>query len=222
MKILQIYPILIVVLIIIIGGGIYLSRPAGNPQESNNTVGKALNNNASDNTTKGEALNAPVNSVTPPLPGNSTVDSSATVDLSGKGLTEFPKNILSNRNIKKLVLSNNSLKSLPSEIGELTNLEELYLDNNLLTGALPAEIRKMPKLRILDAHKNNLTGLPAEIGQLKNLQIVNFSDNGIDTMPNEIANIKGNLQVFNLSGNKYSLESIRKIEDMLPNTQVIY
>ncbi|MFA6171230.1 MAG: leucine-rich repeat domain-containing protein [Patescibacteria group bacterium] len=143
-------------------------------------------------------------------------------NFGGRGLTEFPREALADKNIKKLVLSGNKLKTLPSEIGELQSLEELYLDNNNLEGALPAEIRKMAKLRILDAHNNNLTGIPAEIGQLKNLRFINFSGNEIDTMPNEIENIKDNLQILNLSENKYNLDSIKSIEEKLPNTQVIF
>jgi len=89
------------------------------------------------------------------------VKSVEVIDLSEQNLTQFPKEILNKTNAKVLILSNNNLKTLPAEIGELHNLEEMYLDNNKLDGALPAEIRKMPQLRILDAHNNNMTGIPA-------------------------------------------------------------
>lgn len=144
------------------------------------------------------------------------------LDVSNQGLTEFPKEILKYTLIKKLVLSNNNLKTLPAEIGELVNLEELYLDHNQLDGAIVAEIRKMPKLRILDASHNNMTGIPAEIGQLRNLEILDYGNNFLDTMPNEIENLRDNLDVLNLENNKYSPEMIREIEDKLPGTQVIF
>lgn len=148
--------------------------------------------------------------------------SGGTINLSGRGLTEFPKDILAKNLIKKLDLSNNNLKTLPAEIGELTKLEELYLNNNNLEGSLVAEIRKMPNLRILDASNNNMTGIPAEIGQLGNLETVNFSNNNLDTMPNEIENLKDNLKKLDLSGNRYSSEMISEIKNKLPNTEVIY
>lgn len=144
------------------------------------------------------------------------------IDLDGKGLTVFPADLLSQAQITKLVLSNNQLKSLPAEIGNLSNLEELYLDHNKLEGALPAEIRKMPRLRILVVQNNNMTGIPAEIGQLKNLSRLDYSYNSLDTYPNEIANLKDNLKILDISHNRYSQESYRALKQMLPYTNIIY
>lgn len=110
---------------------------------------------------------------------------------------------------------------MPSEIGELVNLEELYLDNNRLTGALPGEIRKMPKLRILDGSRNNMTGIPAEIGQLQNLSTIDYSYNGLDTFPNEIVNLN-NLHQLDLTGNRYSQESLEAIQILLPQADIVY
>ncbi|MFA6394131.1 MAG: leucine-rich repeat domain-containing protein [Patescibacteria group bacterium] len=216
-------PILGAVLLLTFGG---CSLWPGNDQGRGNDVQNGnqpgvrndeINTNTNANTS-GSTNNQPAENTG----GGIIKESGATIDLSGKGLTEFPKDILSRPGVKKLILSNNRIKSLPSEIGELTDIEELYLDGNELTGALPGEIRKMSELKILDAHNNGLTGIPAEIGQLKNLQVINFSGNKIDTMPDEIGNIKGNLEVLNISGNGYSSDAIRKIEDMLPDTQVIF
>jgi Leucine-rich repeat (LRR) protein len=154
--------------------------------------------------------------------GNGTVAGS-TLDLSSKNLGSFDVNSIANQNqVKVLILSNNNLKSLQSQIGQFVNLEELYLDNNLLEGSIVAEIRKMTKLRILSAKNNNLTGIPAEIGQLSNLVSIDFSNNNLDSMPNEIGNIKNNLKTLNLSGNNYSQEKMQEIKNMLPNTNVIF
>ena len=71
------------------------------------------------------------------------------VDYSGKGLTKFPKEVLSK-----------------------TEITALNLSNNNLTGALPAEIRKLSILEELNVSNNQMTGIPAEIGQLKNLKIL--------------------------------------------------
>jgi len=130
---------------------------------------------------------------------NINQNSSLILDLSGKGLT-----------------------SLPAEIGNTDYILQLNVSNNNLTGALPAEIRKMQDLRVLNASHNKLTGIPAEIGQLKNLEEVDFSYNQINTMPNEIENIKGNLKVLNLTGNPYTSTTLNAIKKKLPNTQVIF
>ncbi len=208
-------------LVILSGCSLWLgnSEESGNQSRNNNQPAQNNNTNTDTNVNTGGNIN---NQPTGNTGEGIVKESGATIDLSGKGLTEFPREILSRKGVKKLILSNNRIKSLPAEIGELTDLEELYLDGNDLSGALPAEIRKMSELKILDVHDNGLTGIPAEIGQLKNLRIVNFSGNKIDTMPDEIGNIKGNLEVLNISGNGYSSDAIRKIENMLPDTQVIF
>lgn len=157
--------------------------------------------------------------IIPNIPG---IRGAKEINLSGKNLTSFPKDILAQTQATKLVLSNNKLKSLPSEIGQFVNLEELYLDHNLLEGSLPGEIRKMPDLKILDVQYNSMTGIPAEIGQLRNLSALNYSYNGLDTYPNEIANLKNNLKVLDISHNKYSQDSVNKLKQLLPNTNIIY
>lgn len=147
---------------------------------------------------------------------------SKSVDLSRKNLTVFPPDVLQQSQITWLNLSSNRLKTLPSEIGNLSNLEELYLDHNQLEGALPAEIRKMSKLRVLNVQNNRMTGIPAEIGQLKNLSELNYSYNNLDTFPNEIGNLKDNLKKLDISYNRYSEDSYKALMLLLPNTDIIY
>src|SRR3989344_730776 len=50
-----------------------------------------------------------------------------------------------------LDLSNQNLEKLPSYVLGLSNLEELNISNNKITGALPAEIHDLSSLRILNA-----------------------------------------------------------------------
>jgi hypothetical protein len=58
------------------------------------------------------------------------------------GLTEVPSELFRMKTLKKLFLFNNMLCSLPSEIAQLTSLEELYvrlskgLDRDLIKVAL--------------------------------------------------------------------------------------
>jgi len=183
--------------------------PPDRPQASNDGI-KAVD----------EKLNGDLPPV-PEAPPAKPLVAAGTIDMSNQGLSEFPKEILKETKTKILILSGNSLRTLPSEIGELTNLEELYLDNNQLEGALVAEIRKMPRLKILDASDNNMTGIPAEIGQMSNLEVLDYSNNQLDTYPNEIVNMKS-LKTLDLSGNRYSPESLEAIQVLLPQTEVIY
>ena len=68
--------------------------------------------------------------------------------------------------------------SIPPEIGNLTNLTELYLNENQLTGSIPSEIGNLTNLYGLSLRYNQLTGpIPSEIGNLVNLTSLRLSSN---------------------------------------------
>jgi Leucine-rich repeat (LRR) protein len=126
------------------------------------------------------------------------VDNKNAINLSGKGLKEISKDILDNKTITTLDVS----------------------DNNL-TGALPAEIRKLSNLEVLIASNNKLTGIPAEIGQLNKLRTANFMNNDITGLPLEIGNLS-NLETLDLRGNpKISKNDIGLIQPKIPNAKIL-
>jgi Leucine-rich repeat (LRR) protein len=142
------------------------------------------------------------------------------VDTLTKGL-EQAKDI--NRQSYTVDLSGQGLTSLSTEYFEGKQEVKVFnVSNNALTGALPAEIRKMESLEELNASNNDLTGIPAEIGQMKRIQRINFSGNRINTYPNEFANIKNNLKSLNLTGNPFTPAQIAELQAMLPNTEIIF
>ncbi len=116
-----------------------------------------------------------------------------------------------------LDLSNQGLKSVPSYVFSETNLQELNVSNNQLTGAIQAEIRQLTKLKVLNASNNLMTGVPAEIGQLTNLEVLDLSNNKLTGLPNELGNLQ-NLKTLNLSGNQYSVQDLNGIRSKLPST----
>src|SRR4051812_16734426 len=65
---------------------------------------------------------------------------------------------------KKLDLSDLNLTELPESLGQLTQLQYLYLQNNRLT-ALPKSIAQLTQLLGLLVNNNRLTALPEPIGQ---------------------------------------------------------
>jgi Leucine-rich repeat (LRR) protein len=99
--------------------------------------------------------------------------------------------------------SGQGLSRFPSELLERTDIEELDISNNQMTGALPAEIGQLSKLRVLDASDNAFTGIPAEIGQLSQLEVLDFSNNQLTGLPHELGNLK-ELKELDLSGNDVS------------------
>ncbi len=120
-----------------------------------------------------------------------------------------------------LNLSGQNLSKVPDSVFNQSNLEELNVSNNKLTGALQAEIRKLSNLRVLNASNNQMTGVPAEVGQLSNLQVLDLSNNQLTGLPYELANLK-KLQILNLSGNNYSEQDLAIIKKGLPaNVNII-
>lgn len=120
----------------------------------------------------------------------------------------------------RLDLSNSGLNKVPSYVFGMTGLQELDLSDNQLTGALPAEIRHLQKLRLLDASGNQMTGVPAEIGQLANLEELDLSDNQLTGLPLELGNL-ANLRVLDLRGNNASTQDLNAIRAKLTNTQIL-
>ena len=82
---------------------------------------------------------------------------------------------------------------------------ELYNLNT--TGAIPAEIGQLTKLRHLDLGKNQFSGsIPPEIGNLTELSFLSLKDN---QLTGEIPEVIGTLQKLNylyLSGNQFTGE----------------
>ena len=68
--------------------------------------------------------------------------------------------------------------TIPSEIGQLTQLQQLDLTNNQLEGELPEEIGQLAQLTVLELTDNQLNGeIPQAIGQLTQLQYLDISEN---------------------------------------------
>ena len=115
------------------------------------------------------------------------------VDMSGQGLTSVPDSIFSRSSVVSLDLSNNNLQ-----------------------GSLPAEMRLLANLEILDLSNNQFTGVPAEIGQLTQLRILNLSNNPITGLPHELGNLS-NLQVLDLTGTNFAEADLEIIKAALPS-----
>lgn len=120
-----------------------------------------------------------------------------------------------------LDMSDQSLRTVPQKVFERTDITELDLSGNELTGALPAEVRHLQKLRILDLSNNTFTGVPAEVGQLKELEVLDLSNNQLTGLPYELGNLQ-NLKTLDLRGNNYSEQDLVIIRELLPDGTEIY
>lgn len=126
-----------------------------------------------------------------------SVNAAAVRDVSGQGLTK-----------------------VPSYIFDEISLQELNVSNNLLEGSLPAEVRYLQNLKVLNLSNNQFTGIPAEVGQLTQLEVLDVSNNQLTGLPYELGNLK-NLKLLNLRGNAYSELDLRTIQESLPAFTVV-
>lgn len=125
----------------------------------------------------------------------------------------------SNTNI--INLSDKNLSSISKDILDNKSVTKLDVSGNNLTGALPAEIRKLVNLEVLEAANNKMSGVPAEIGQLSRLKTANFANNDLSGLPLEIGNLK-KLETLDLRGNpNISKHDIGLIQNQIPNAKII-
>ncbi|CAB9525280.1 LRR receptor-like serine threonine-protein kinase [Seminavis robusta] len=103
----------------------------------------------------------------------------------GKGkagrCTSIPSEIGKLTNLATLILNDFQLNgTIPSEMGLLTKLKDLYLESNSITGTLPEGLSKMSQLKALFISANQLEGRPLEqdvLPQLTQLQWLHINDN---------------------------------------------
>ena len=94
---------------------------------------------------------------------------------------------------------------IPSELGNLTELEQLFLVINDLSGPIPRELGNLASLEILGLWNNDLSGpIPSELGNLTSLEFLNLRYNDLSgSIPSELANL-ASLEVLDLDYNKLS------------------
>ena len=111
------------------------------------------------------------------------------IDLSNKGLIEFPSEILSCKNVVSLNLSDNGLVKIPIELTGLSELELLDLSGNqgLSYGDL-GNVFASAQFQLVDLNISNceMGFLPQEIGKLKSLKRLDISGNFLNNLPYSI------------------------------------
>ncbi|KAI7736502.1 hypothetical protein M8C21_000486 [Ambrosia artemisiifolia] len=101
------------------------------------------------------------------------------ISLKGQDLAGvLPPSLAKLPSIKMIDLSYNYLSGPIPHEWQSTELEFICLENNMLSGNVPAELGKLNKLNILVLTANNLTGeLPMELNNLTNLTELRLDSN---------------------------------------------
>nr|XP_044995219.1 podocan isoform X1 [Jaculus jaculus]XP_044995220.1 podocan isoform X1 [Jaculus jaculus]XP_044995221.1 podocan isoform X1 [Jaculus jaculus] len=130
--------------------------------------------------------------------------------LSSNFLRHVPKHLP--RALYKLHLKNNKLEKIPpGAFSELSNLRELYLQNNYLTdeGLDNETFWKLSSLEYLDLSSNNLSKVPA--GLPRSLVLLHLEKNAIWSVGADVLTPIRNLEYLLLHSNQLRAEGIHPL-----------
>jgi internalin A len=110
------------------------------------------------------------------------------LDLSNMKLTELPDSLGQLTQLQTLSVNLNLLTSLPESLGNLSNLKSLNIGSNKFT-SLPVKIEKLTQLSVLKFYGNRLSEIPSWISHLKLKELIIGDSNGgipFDELPSTI------------------------------------
>jgi len=124
------------------------------------------------------------------------------LSLFNQGLSEFPSEILSLKNLSYLCLNSSNITEFPKQFSNLESLETLYLDKNQFT-IVPESIAYLPKLHFLSMQNNLISQIPVALTQPFNRYLPKF--------PKYV----GGFTYLNFLGNEIKNDSLSKEQQKL-------
>ena len=131
--------------------------------------------------------------------------------------------------MKAVYLGKNQLTGeIPSNLGNLTHLEQLALDSNQLTDEIPSSLGNLKEMKILYLTKNQLTGhIPDSMGDMVKLEKLYLSENQLTgEIPSSLGNLK-EMKILYLAKNQLtghipdSMGDMVKLEDLYLNENLL-
>lgn len=100
------------------------------------------------------------------------------LSLENNQLAQIPSQIPHLKKLQTLNLGRNKISGGVSLLTGLTNLQQLFLNNNSLSGAFPSEFLGMPKLLMVNLNSNQLSGdLPDKLPEITHISNNRFNKN---------------------------------------------
>ena len=120
---------------------------------------------------------------------------------------ELPPELGDLANLEALFIYANLTGEIPAELGNLTSLESLGLQDNQLTGEIPPELGTLASLEFLSLSNNQLTGeVPTELVNLASLEELNLSNNQLTgEIPPDLCRTDDALELIGVLGNEFTI-----------------
>ncbi len=138
------------------------------------------------------------------------------LNLKGRGLTEFPNELLHQKEITNLNLENNKISKIPEWIQDLTNLKVLYLNDNAIDDI--HHLTTLPNLEVLHLNNNRISQIPDDLTNWTCLKRLFISGNLLDKIPGSLSQVKG-LKILLAAEN--NIASISEDFFLLPNLDTL-
>ncbi|MGA9211621.1 leucine-rich repeat domain-containing protein [Kaistella sp.] len=104
------------------------------------------------------------------------------LSFAGNQMLNFPPQLSQLTQLIHLNFSDNQISGGFENLGGLQNLEQIYLDKNLISGAFPSSLLQLKKLQMLSLNGNQLSGeIPETIPALTFLENNRFTKQDIKT-----------------------------------------
>lgn len=132
-------------------------------------------------------------------------------------LDALPNWIFTLSNLRVLNISMNRIREIPSEIRNLTKLEEFRCSYNLIPSITP--VMNCLELRLLFCPHTAITEIPREIGNLSHLEALRFNNTLVSVIPVEIERCS-NLHYLNCCSS--NLKDIPNEFAFLQNLQIFH
>jgi len=129
-------------------------------------------------------------------------------------LKELSKEIKNLKNLNLLLCNFNKLLEIPKEIGSLTNLLIFNCSNNFNIKNLPNEIGNLKNLQELYINNMKLTILPETIGNLKNLTKLCCIFNNLESIPSSIINLENLIELNLTKNNLIEIPDLKKLKNL--------